>query len=339
MIGRSLYRRLVVGLGVSVTATCLTLALLVGAFGCQSEDEYVASKLRVAVIPKATENEYWKAVEAGALAAANEQRAEVIWKGPSREDQVDEQIKLVEELSSQGVAGIVLAPIDSKALVPAVKAARARNVRVVIFDSALDAEVGKDFIAFVGTHNRNAGKMAGEELVRLLGGKGKVVLLRHKKGSASTHEREEGFLEAMVGHPEMKVVSADQYAGGTVESAKQKSKEMLDAIRDADGLFCPNETTTLGTLQALRDAGVLKSEGRKLKFVGFDATPPLVQALDAGEIDALVSQDPDRMGHDAVQTVIESAMGKLSEQVQDTGAVLITKSRMLDPDVRKILKR
>jgi ribose transport system substrate-binding protein len=327
-------------------AAALSLCLALNA-GCDDKssspnsttgDGRRGDKLRIAVIPKGTTHEFWKSVEAGARAAGSELGVEIIWKGPLREDEMADQIAMVEQFVSEGVSAIVVAPLDSGGLVRPVKAAGTRKIPVVIFDSALEAEAGKDFVAFVGTNNHNAGKMAGEELVRLLGGKGKAVMIRYKAGSASTMEREAGFLEAMKANPGIELISTDQEAGATVDTAKAQSQNMLDTLRRADGLFCPNESSTLGTLLTLRQAGLTKGEGRKV-FVGFDATPPLVSAIEAGELDAAVAQNPIKMGYDAVVAAVSHVKGQTVRQNQDTGAVLVTKAKLDDPEVKALLKR
>ena len=154
-----------------------------------------ASGKRIAVIPKGTTHVFWKTVEAGARKAAEEAGVEMIWKGPLKEDDRAEQIKVVEQFVSEGVDGICLAPLDTDALARPVSTAMGRNIPVVIFDSSLKGEPGKDFVSYVATNNTRGGEMAGEQLVKLLGGKGKAVLLRYSPGSGSTAEREEGFLK------------------------------------------------------------------------------------------------------------------------------------------------
>src|SRR4029079_2334132 len=136
---------------------------------------------RIAVIPKGTTHEFWKAVHAGAVKAAREANIEVIWKGPVKEDDRDEQIKVVENFLSQGVDGIVLAPLDDRALVPVVSDAKGRHIPVAIIDSAIQTE---DYVSFVATDNEKAGGLAAERLGFLLGGKGDVLVLRYAEGSA-----------------------------------------------------------------------------------------------------------------------------------------------------------
>src|SRR6185503_14530561 len=123
------------------------------------------------------------------------------------------------------------------------------------------------FASFVATDNQKGGMIGGQELARLLGGKGKVVLLLYQEGSASTMEREAGFLEVMKQNPQIQMLVENRYAGATVDSAKDASMNLLDQLQNADGVFCPNESATRGMLLALGQGG-LKG---KLKFVGFDA--------------------------------------------------------------------
>jgi ribose transport system substrate-binding protein len=104
----------------------------------------------------------------------------------------------VEGFVSRGVSGIVLAPLDDSALVGPVTSADAHKIPVVIIDSGLK---GGDYVSFVATDNGKGGRLGGEHLAKVLGGKGKVVLLRYAEGSASTNEREDGFLEAMKANP------------------------------------------------------------------------------------------------------------------------------------------
>jgi ribose transport system substrate-binding protein len=289
--------------------------------------------LRIAVIPKGTTHVFWKSVEAGAKKAGGELGVEIIWKGPLKEDDRAEEIKVVEQFVAEGVNGIVLAPLDFEALARPVAASMQRKIPVVIFDSALKGESGKDFVSFVATNNKKGGQMAGEQLAKLLGGKGKVVLLRYSVGSASTDERETGFLEIMKANPGISILVDNRYGGATVASAKDESMKLIDQLKQADGVFCPNESSTLGMLGALKDNNLTG----KIKFVGFDATPALVDALKAGDIQALVAQDPTRMGYLGVKTCVAYIKGEKVEPIVDTGVRLITPESLSDPDIRKFL--
>ncbi len=288
---------------------------------------------RIAVIPKGTTHIFWKSVKAGAQKAGREAKVEILWKGPLKESDRAQQIQLVQQFVSQGVDAIVLAPLDFRALVKPVQAAAAKKIPVIIIDSALDAEVGKDYQSFVATDNLAAGKLGGSKLVSLIGGKGKVVLLRYAAGSASTEAREAGFLGALSDHTDIEVTVDNQFAGATAGEAKTASLNLMDQLKVADAIFCPNESTTMGMLLALRQEGL----AGKVKFVGFDASPPLVAALRSGEIDALVVQDPYKMGYMGVLTAAAALQGKKVDALIDTGAVVVTKANMDQPDIKKLL--
>ena len=125
----------------------------------------------IAVIPKSTTHLFWRAVEAGAREGAKEAGVEMIWKGSLKEDDPAQQIQIVQQFVSEGVGGIVLAPIDETALRGPVAAAMQKGIPVVIMDSPLKGEPLKDFVCMVSTNNHRAGEMAGEQLGKLLHGK------------------------------------------------------------------------------------------------------------------------------------------------------------------------
>lgn len=293
-----------------------------------------ANTLKIAVVPKGTTHEFWKAVHAGADKAGKEAAVEVIWKGPLKEDDLKQQIEVVQSFTAQGVNGIVLAPLSDKALGASVKGAVAAKIPVVIFDSDLQ---GQDHTSFVATDNRAAGRLAGDHLAKALGGKGKVVVLRYQEGSASTANREEGFLEAIKKATGITVVSENQYGGATTESALKTSENLLSAQNAAtggvDGIFTPNESTTFGMLLALQKAGL----AGKLKLCGFDASDKLVAALEKGEIEALVLQDPFKIGYLAVKTMVAHLRGTPVEKRIDTGAKLVTKDNLPSKEVQDVL--
>jgi len=292
----------------------------------------------IAVIPKGTTHEFWKSINAGAFKARDELTAQgikvdVIWKGPLREDDRDQQIQTVENFTSRRVSGIVLAPLDSRALVrPVANAVRAK-IPVVIFDSDLNADT---YVSFVATDNYKGGGMAGKEMGRLLGGKGNVILLRYAVGSASTEARENGFLDAIrTNFPGIKLISIDQYAGPTRETSYQAAQNLLSRFgREVDGVFCPNENSTIGMTKALRDIG---RAGGKVKMLGFDAGSQSVADMKSGDVQGLVVQNPVLMGYKGVMTMVEHLQGKKVEKRIDTGVVLVTKENMEKPEVKELL--
>jgi len=289
--------------------------------------------LRIAVVPKGTTHEFWKAVHAGAVKASEELGVEIVWKGPLKEDDLKGQIDLVDSFVAQGVSGIVLAPLSDKGLAASVHSAVSAGIPVVVFDSDLQ---GTDPTSFVATDNYAAGRMAAEELARRMGDSGSVVVLRYQEGSASTANREKGFLDTVRGHAGIRVVSDNQYGGATTESAFATSENLLAAQKAGtgavQGIFAPNESTTFGMLLALRKANL----AGKVHFVGFDASDKLVQAVREGAVDALVLQNPFNIGYAAVRTMSQHLRGQPVDKRIDTGARVATQGNLDDPDIHEL---
>jgi ribose transport system substrate-binding protein len=321
----------------------VALALLAAACGDSSGSGNTAGKPRVAVIPKGTTHVFWKAVEKGAKAGGEATGLDVAWKGPLQENDRAQQIQLVQQFVSEGIAGLALAPLDHTALAPVVAQAKAKGIPVVIFDSDLDGKAGVDFDCFVATDNEKSGELAGRHLAELVvaglrkDGKdpaqGKVVLLRYQVGSASTEARERGFLNAAKAAG-LQVLVDNRYAGATTGEAKNAALNLADQLRGADGVFCSNESATAGMLLALEQLQLVG----KLRFVGFDSSPPLVKALKDGAIDALVVQDPRKMGELSVQMLAERLAGKPVDPIVDTGAALATRQNLADPAIARLIE-
>jgi len=308
---------------------------LLATLGCGGKRE--AGRTTIAVIPKGTSHVFWQSIHAGAAKAAAEQNVDIVWRGPLREDDRDSQVSEVEGFVSRGVSGIVLAPLDESALAVPVANAVQRGIPVVIIDSGLK---GEGYVSFVATDNRQGGRLAAEQLAKLLGGKGKVVLLRYTEGSDSTNNREEGFLAAMKQSPGIQVLSSNQYGGADVEGAYKKGEALLSNYKQpdgklaVDGIFCPNESTSFAMLRVLQDNGW----AGKVRFVGFDSSDNLARGLRDGNVDALILQDPVRMGYLGVKTMVDHLQGRPVDKRIDTGVHVITKENMNEPDMKELLQ-
>ena len=292
--------------------------------------------LTLAVVPKGTTHEFWKTIHAGAAQAAQELSASgdsvrIIWKGPLREDDREQQVQVVEGFTSQGVSGIVLAPLDDRALVRPVEEAKSAGVPTVIIDSGLQSE---QIVSFVATDNYRGGELCAERLGTLLGGKGKVLVLRYQEGSASTTEREKGFIDKMKSaYPGITLVSSDQYAGATRETAKRTSENLLNRYGDElTGIFTPNESSTDGMLLALQDIG----KAGKIRLVGFDASKSLLDAMRAKQLDGVAVQNPMKMGYLGVKTMVAHLRNQPVEKRIDTGVSLVTPENMDEPASKEL---
>ena len=320
-------------------AACAALILVAG---CGSDPDgnggSAGDGLEIVVIPKGTTHEFWKSIHAGAKKAERElnaagQPVKIIWKGPLKEDDRDEQIKVVENFIGREVDGMVLAPLDDNALVRPVETAGKANIPVVIIDSGLQSD---KYASFVATDNYVGGRMGGEHLGELLGGKGNVLMLRYAVGSASTTKREEGFLDAIKEkYPDIKLLSSDQYAGATRDLAYTASQNLLSRYGNkVNGVFCPNESVTVSMTKAIRDLG---KAGSNVKIVGFDTSVQSLRDLEAGDVQGLVVQNPIRMGYLGVKTLVSHIGGAKVEKRIDTGVAMVTKENMGEPEIQELL--
>jgi ribose transport system substrate-binding protein len=189
-------------------------------------------------------------------------------------------------------------------------------------------------VAYISTDNRRGGVLAAEHIGGLMKGQGKLILIRVIESVEGSRQREEGFLETIrTEYPDMTILSDNQYAGITTETAYQTTENLLARFQDVEAIFTPNESSTFGCLRALEDHGL----AGKVVHVGFDSSKKLVEALEKRELRGLVLQDPVRMGYDAVRTAVAYLRGEPYEKSIDTGVIMATPENMNQPEIRRLL--
>ncbi len=283
----------------------------------------------VGVVPKGANHIFWKTVHAGAIKASREFGFAIEWNAPTREVDASRQIEIVESMVNRRLAGIVLAPVDRQALVRTVERASDLDIPVSIFDSAIDTNRR---ISYVATNNAEGGRMAARRLGEVLGGRGKVAIIGFMPGSASTMERESGFADEIGARfPAIQVVAL-QFGQADRAKAMAVTENVLTAHPDLAGLFADNESSSSGAVQALKSR-----QARQVKLVAFDTSEQLVADAEAGWIDALIVQDPFRMGYEATRAVGLKRQGQAAPPVVDSGSRLILASDLSQPEVRAFL--
>ncbi len=314
--------------------TMIALAVgLVLASGCNKKNTEgapgAATRHTIAVIPKGTTHIYWQSVRAGAEAAGKEFGYEIQWNGPERETDRERQIQIIEDFIVQKVDGVVLAPLDKDALVPSVEKLASLKIPCAIIDSAVATD---KYVTFAATDNYQGGVLAARRMGEILSGKGNVIVLKYVPGSASTTDRENGFMETIQKEfPGMKIVDS-KYGQDTVETALQAAEDMLTRNKDVQGFYACNAPTAVAALQALQ------SQNRpEIKMVGFDAEKALIDGLKAGQIDALIVQNPYKMGYEGVKAVAMAIKGEPVEKKIDTGVTVVTKDSLDKPEVKALL--
>jgi ribose transport system substrate-binding protein len=160
-------------------------------------------------------------------------------------------------------------------------------------------------------------------------------MLRYQEGSASTEAREQGFLEALKAFPGIEVISSDQHAGPTRDTAKRASENLLNRYgAQVQGVFAVNESAAAGMLLALQDLG----RAGKVSFVGFDAHQVFLDAMQRGQMSGFVLQNPFEMGYRAVRTIVQHLQGQTVPGFTDTGVQMVTPENMATPDIQRLLK-
>jgi len=297
----------------------------------------MSESFTIAAVPQGSMHKYWKAAQSGAEKAVRDLQGESVsvdflWKAPLREDDRQEQIKILEGVLRRGVDGVILAPFDSTTLVPLVESAADQSVPTVIIDSALDS---RKILSFIATDNLKAGGLAADRMAEVLNGKGKVLLLRYQEGSASTEEREEGFRARLRRFPEIDLIVSDQFAGATRVTAKIAAEALLARYAaQLAGVFTPNESSTAGMVMALVGLDLAS----RIVHIGFDTSDLYLDMLQAKRIQGLVVQDPFRMGELAVKTLADHLRGKSVSKRIDTGATMVTAANMDSPEIFRLLQ-
>ncbi|MBL8290669.1 MAG: substrate-binding domain-containing protein, partial [Bryobacterales bacterium] len=261
----------------------------------------------------------------------------IVWNGPTSETDYAGQIQIVDAMINRRVSAICLAPIDKKAMVGVVERAAREKIPVVIFDSGIDTE---NFVSQVATDNYAAGRVAAERMGQILNGKGKVVMVAVQPGAASTMAREQGFEDAMKEKFSGIQILDKRYGMADFAKSLAVTENMLTAHPDVDGMFASNESSTVGAAQAL------KGRKSKVKLVGFDWSPTLLEDLKAGLIDSLVVQHPFKMGEESVRAAVATLQGKKVEKINNLAPRLVLAEDLdkpevqaqLNPDLKKYLR-
>ena len=326
-------RRRLLPSSIALFVVSLSLALAVCACKRPADGSGPSGRrLKIAVIPMGTTHEFWKSIHAGAATAARDLGVEIVWKGPLKEDDRNEQMEVYETLAASGVDAMILTPIDDRAMLRPVAEARRAGVPTVVFNTALQ---GGEHIAFVSTDNYQGGVLAAREVGRLTAGRGRLILMRVIEGVEGTRQREEGFLATLRAEfPAIQVVSENQYAGPSTEKAYQTMENLLSRFGAVDAVFTPNESTTFGALRALQDHGL----AGKIVHIGFDSSAKLIEALGTGDLQGLVLQDPVGMGSESVKTAVAHLRGEPYEKTVSTAVVLATRQNMNDPAIARLLR-
>jgi ribose transport system substrate-binding protein len=296
-------------------------AVLVAAGGCARAPK--DGKLEIVLVVKALDSEFWQRIKSGAEEAARaDGGVKLAVLAPAQEINIDQQVGILEDQVLKRVAALAVAPAGVAEVVPVLDKARAAGVPVVIVDTDVP---WPHRAGFVGIDNRLGGRLAGEYILREIGGKGKVAVIRGVLGVATQEDRLAGFREAIAKTPAVECVAVQP---GNSERALGMSvmENILTSHPDINAVFATNDQMALGAMEAI---AARKLTG-KIVLVGFDATREALRAIEAGQMNAVMAQYPERIGRRAIEQAIRAARGQPVEKFVDIGTALVTRQNLTD---------
>ena len=297
-------------------AIMVVVVFLLPATGCNPAA--TTRKHRVVIVTKALDSEFWQTLKSGAEEAARQHPdIELSVLAPEREINIDQQVAILEDQILKKVSVLAVVPGGTAEVTPVLDKAKAAGIPVLIVDNDTTWP-GK--LTYIGTDNRAGGKLAGEYLVKVLGGRGKVAIIRGILGVSSHEDRVAGFQEAIAQAPGIQIVTI-QPANSERASALTVMENILTSNPDLNAVFATSDQMALGAMEGVAAQHLTG----KVLVVGFDAGKEAVRAVKAGAISAVIAQYPANMGRQAVEAAIKAIKGESIAKVIDTGTAVVTK--------------
>jgi ribose transport system substrate-binding protein len=299
-----------------IFAVILSVSILLGLSAC-SDGRLATTQennINIKMIVKMNGGGFWEVVKMGAEAAGKEFGVNVNFDGPADENDIDGQIKLVEEAINDNPDALVLAASDYQKLVYVVEKASSAGIPVIIIDSELNS--GK-IRSFIGTDNVDAGKKLGETLVEKVGDKCSIAVMSFIKGTATADQREKGFFDGIQRKSGIKILST-LYCNSDENTAQALTEKLVKDNPGLNAIVCLNAYGTVGTARAIEKLGL----AGKVKIIGFDSTPEEISFIEKGVIQSLVTQNPFSMGYLGVKYALDDMHGQSVPKSYNTGSTV-----------------
>ncbi|MEQ1403774.1 ABC transporter substrate-binding protein [Neorhizobium sp. Rsf11] len=309
-----------------LAAALLTSVIALAAVPAQADE--------IAVIVKTVNSTFWQNVQKGADAAMKAGGGDntMTFQGPAAESAIADQVNMVENAVNRKVSGIVLAPSDPDALVPAVKKAWEARIPVVIVDSMLSKDAEQYYQSFLATDNKKAGELAAQALIDKVGTEGKIAVMSYVAGAGSEIGRVGGFTDYIKAHSKLQIVGPF-YSQSQMATALNQTTDVLAANSDLKGIFGANEPTAIGMGRALKQSG----KAGKVVAIGFDGNQDLQEFVKDGTLSAIAVQGSFQMGELGIQTVLKIMNKEKVEKFVDTGVLVVTKDNIDKPEAKNVL--
>ncbi len=302
-------------------------SLLLISVSCQRNQTTSDGRPTIALVVKTLNNPFFNDMQKGAEEAAKRLNVNLLVQAAEREVDVEKQMQIIENLIQSRVSALCVTPSGSKEIVPAIVKANQAGIPVIILDTRVNPEAlqaaGGKIAAFIGSDNLEGGKLAGEFMIKALGGKGKVAILEGIPGHETGDSRLKGFRQAVAQSPGIQIVSS-QTANWERDQGYNVFQNMLQAQPEIQGLFACSDLMALGAVEAIAAAG----KTGKITVVGFDAFSEAREAVQKGLMMATVAQFPSEMGRLGVENAARLLKGERIQEESTVKIQLVTKDNL-----------
>jgi ribose transport system substrate-binding protein len=284
------------------------------------------AKIYIPVISKGFQHQFWQAVKLGSEKAAKELNVEISFEGPEGESAVDKQVDMLQAALNKKPSAIVLAALDTKAVLPLLQKAKAANIPVITFDSGVDSDIP---LTLVATDNVKACAVAADKMAALIKGSGEIALVVHDQTSQTGISRRDGFVSQIKKkYPKIKIVDI-QYGGGDHLKSTDITKALIQGHPNLKGIFGANEGSVYGVIAGVKE---MKKRG-KVFIVGYDSGKFQKDAIIDGTVSGSITQNPVGIGYEAVKAAVKAIKGEKIPKNIDSGFLWYDKKNINNPEV------
>ena len=315
---------------VFIMAVILIAASVVIFIGLLKPEATQTRKCSLIYIPKIRDdtNDFWTSVISGCRMATEEYESELEIMAPDKEENVEEQNRLLRAAIEKKPDAILFSPSSMNASDELLEEAKDKGIRITYIDSYTKEDL-QDLT--VATDNVNAGRMMGEYARTLLDKDSKIAIVSHVKGVSTAVEREQGFREGLGDYAENIVETV--YCNSLYEKSYELAQKLMEKYPDLEMIAGMNEYSAVGVGRAVSDAGVKD----RIDVVGVDCSQEAINLMEMGVYKGIIVQKAFRMGYIGVEETIHMLNGDAVEKNIDSGCELVTPENMYDSDIERLI--
>lgn len=303
----------------------LAFILMLVAVGSLAAQQYY-----IPLISKGFQHQFWQAVKQGAEQAAKELGVTITFEGPESEAMVDKQIDMLAAALAKNPSALGFAALDSKAAIPYLQQAKAKNIPVIAFDSGVDSDIP---LTTCATDNVAAAAYAADKMAELIGGAGEIAVVVHDQTSRTGIDRRDGFVNRIKSkYPKITIVTV-QYGGGDHLRSTDLTKAIIQSHQNLKGIFGANEGSAIGVLNGVKEMGKVG----KIVVIGYDSGAQQIAAIRSGEMAGAITQNPVGIGYQVVASAVKALKGEKLPKFVDTGFYWYDKTNIDDPKIQAVL--